>query len=281
VIAQRGDEHQQTAELVVRAVAGLAVEPLHDADVGPARVDQVLVGQVSQRQAGSQQRTRRHVHAHHLRRRLAPAARQAVMQPQADPRCAGHLAFKAEKGHLVVGIHAAQPGVELEAVDRHRLLQHEDVFGPEVAMPVDEMPDARTRRSERVCRTGAACCVLSTIGRAEDSGRLWPALSDRKTPSDGRAMLRCLRRRLERRTAPEDTMHTPPPADTDSRHTLELQCSAAERQAAAALMELSARMFVRPALHDGLRGSPLFQRWQACREQAHRLRQRLDGPCAA
>ena len=40
VVLQRGDEHQQPAQLVVRAVGRAAVQAVHHIGIGAARVDQ-------------------------------------------------------------------------------------------------------------------------------------------------------------------------------------------------------------------------------------------------
>jgi hypothetical protein len=63
--------------------------------------------------------------------------------------------------------------------------------------------------------------------------------------------------------------------------TLEAHCRAAEREAAEALIALSARMFVCPAAHDAVRASEPFRHWRACSDRARLLRERLDAPAAA
>lgn len=65
-------------------------------------------------------------------------------------------------------------------------------------------------------------------------------------------------------------------AAADAPDALEAQWRAAERDAAAALVALSTRMFIDPRLHDGMRSSPAFQQWRACRARAEQLRERLD-----
>ena len=47
-------------------------------------------------------------------------------------------------------------------------------------------------------------------------------------------------------------------------------------QASAALIALSERVFIRPELHDRLRGSEPFLHWRACCERARQLREQLD-----
>ena len=58
---------------------------------------------------------------------------------------------------------------------------------------------------------------------------------------------------------------------------LRVRCCAAEREASAALIALSERVFIRPALHDRLRASEPFAHWRACCERARHLREQLDG----
>jgi hypothetical protein len=65
-------------------------------------------------------------------------------------------------------------------------------------------------------------------------------------------------------------------AATDPCGTLEAEVRAAERDASAALVALSERIFIRPAMHDGLRGSESFRHWRACSDRARQLRERLD-----
>jgi hypothetical protein len=65
-------------------------------------------------------------------------------------------------------------------------------------------------------------------------------------------------------------------AEAEERRHLESQCRDAERQASADLMALSARLFIHPTLHDGLRTSVSFRQWCERREHARQLRERLD-----
>jgi hypothetical protein len=87
-------------------------------------------------------------------------------------------------------------------------------------------------------------------------------------------MMRCCPRLNRSEIAVNLSIDTDVAADAPG--TLEAQCRLAEREATAALVELSARMFIHPGLHDGMRSSPAFQYWQACRERAQQLRARLD-----
>jgi len=76
---------------------------------------------------------------------IAETADQPLAQARIHPWRTQPLAFEAEKGDLVEGIHEAQFKIEFERIDDCRRLGEADMLGPQIAMPLDDMPFAHAR----------------------------------------------------------------------------------------------------------------------------------------
>ena len=92
-----------------------------------------------------------------------------------DPRPAEPAAFEREIGNLVERIELAQIGAELQAIDDPRQIPEIDMFGPQVAVAIDQAmvlnAPAKQRGAARHERVEASCDRLQCRREPRLAGR--------------------------------------------------------------------------------------------------------------
>ena len=87
-------------------------------------------------------------HKKFLRMSVVQRAHEAAVQIFAGPSGAEPLAFNTKEGDFIEGIDHPQPRVEFQAVDDAHWIAEANMFGAQVAVPIDDVPRLARARSE-------------------------------------------------------------------------------------------------------------------------------------